>query len=348
MKHVIVLIIGILFLGSSVYSQDPQFSHFYAIPLQMGPAFAGSTGGTRVAINARDQWTAINQEYMTFSVMADHYFFGTRSGAGIVLYRDQAGAGKLATSIANLQYAYSVNITEEIALRAGLQMGLSHRAIDYSRLVFGDQLRFEDNVSVTSENSLYDSKTYLDFGTSFMGVISNFWVGATFDHIVQPNQSLMGHKSVVPMKLSLYSGGRFTYRTSQKRGRKMESIYLMLHYNEQLNFKQALLGAYWETNLSILGMWYRGIPFVKAYESYMNTDALIFMLGFRKGMFTFLYSYDFTLSKLVANTAGSHEITLTWNWHNTNAEKKARKRMNMVPCPMSDSPKTKYYKQKSF
>ncbi|MFO7867714.1 MAG: PorP/SprF family type IX secretion system membrane protein, partial [Bacteroidales bacterium] len=342
MRGVLIGIMSILIV-CSVYGQDPQFSHFYAIPLQMGPAFAGSTGGTRVALNARDQWTAINQEYMTFSVMADHYFYGTRSGGGIVLYRDQAGAGKMATSIANLQYAYSVNATKKIALRGGLQMGLSHRSIDYSRLVFGDQLRFDDNVPTTSENSLYDSKSYLDFGASFMTVISNFWMGVTADHIIQPNQSLMGHESIVPLKFSGYAGGKFSYRTSPQRGRKMETIYLMLHYNEQDNFKQAFAGAYWETNKSILGLWYRGIPFVKAYETYINNDALIFMLGFKKNMFTFLYSYDFTISKLVANTAGSHEITITWNWHSSNSDKKAKRNRNMVPCPMSDNPKTKYY-----
>ncbi|MFM8742085.1 MAG: type IX secretion system membrane protein PorP/SprF, partial [Cytophagales bacterium] len=37
----------------SVDAQDPQFSQFYAAPLYLNPAFAGSTNQNRVGINYR-------------------------------------------------------------------------------------------------------------------------------------------------------------------------------------------------------------------------------------------------------------------------------------------------------
>jgi len=348
MRIYVYIVLLFLCIGST-YAQDPHYSHFYAIPLQLGPSFAGATGGTRAALNFRDQWTAVKQEYFTFSIMADHYFTGTHNGAGIVLYRDQAGAGKLATSVATLQYAYSLNATKNIAFRPGLQVAFAQRSIDYSDIVFGDQLSFQGDRDFTSEPSLYESVNYMDFGASLLTVISNYWVGFTLDHIIQPNQSLLHEESLVPQRLSVYGGAKFSYKPpSQKKRRQRENIYVMLHYNEQNNAKQGYLGSYWEHNYGILGVWYRGIPFADAYDAYMNTDALIFMLGFKKSIFTCIYSYDFTISKLVSNTAGSHEITLSWNWQNSNTEKQKKKRMHVVPCPMSDGPKTQYHQQRSL
>src|SRR5690606_11967076 len=156
------------------------FSHMYAIPLFLGPSFAGSTGGSRVAINGRDQWTAVAQEYVSYSVSADHYFRGTNNGGGLVLFQDQAGAGNLTTSYAALQYAYSFNLAKHFSLRPGLQVAYANRKIDYSRLVFGDQLGIEEIKENTLEPQLEDGITYIDFSASLMGIYQKYWFGFTF------------------------------------------------------------------------------------------------------------------------------------------------------------------------
>ncbi len=340
----IIVVIILLLSMKHVQAQDPQFSHLYAMPLHMGPSFAGATGGTRAAINGRNQWTAVKQEYNTVSIMLDHYFYGTRNGAGIVLLRDQAGAGKLVNSTIQAQYAYSININKFIALRPGIQMSFAHRTIDYSKIVFGDQLDFIENRPNTIEPSLINSKKYIDFGASLLGMYNNVWFGGTLDHLVTPNQSLKNETSEVPLRLHIYSGARFKVQTTFNKKRKRENVYVMLHYNQQENFKQALYGSYWEHNNTIFGFWYRGMPYAKAYNNYINSDALVYMLGFKYYGLQFLYSYDFTLSKLTANTAGSHEITITWNWSSA-SEKLQKSKMKVVPCPMQENSRSRQHNQ---
>lgn len=331
-------------LGFFAHAQDPQFSHIYAMPLHMGPSFAGATGGTRAAINGRNQWTAVKQEYNTVSAMIDHYFYGTRSGAGIVLLRDQAGAGKLTTSNIQAQYAYSININKFIALRPGIQMSFVHRSIDYSKIVFGDQLDFIQDRPNSIEPSLIENTKYIDFGASLLSIFNNIWLGATVDHLVTPNQSLKNEKSEVPIRISIYSGARFSMQTKFNNKRKRENLYVMLHYNEQESFRQALYGSYWEHNNSIFGLWYRGMPYTKSYEQYINSDALVIMFGWKYYGLQCLYSYDFTLSKLTAYSAGSHEITLTYNW-NSISEKLQKSKMKVVPCPMQDNSRRPHHNQ---
>ncbi len=47
-KLMVLVVVLILAAGETVTAQDPQFSQFYAAPLYLNPAFAGSTGQARV------------------------------------------------------------------------------------------------------------------------------------------------------------------------------------------------------------------------------------------------------------------------------------------------------------
>ena len=52
-------------------AQDPQFTQFYANPLYLNPAFAGSSRCPRVNINYRNQWPALKETYITTSASYD-------------------------------------------------------------------------------------------------------------------------------------------------------------------------------------------------------------------------------------------------------------------------------------
>ena len=42
------------------YAQDPEFTQFYANPLYLNPAFAGTGRCPRIIMNYRNQWPAIS------------------------------------------------------------------------------------------------------------------------------------------------------------------------------------------------------------------------------------------------------------------------------------------------
>jgi hypothetical protein len=94
------------------------------------------------------------------------------------------------------------------------------------------------------------------------------------------------------------------------------------------------LGFYYTYQPLVIGAWYRGIPGLKGYEpGYGNNDAIIALIGFRnKQGFRFGYSYDLTISRLISNTAGSHEISLSYEWASPNAKPVRNRRRFLVPC----------------
>ena len=86
------------------------------------------------------------------------------------------------------------------------------------------------------------------------------------------------------------------------------------------------LGLYWYRNPLVFGFWYRGIPI---FNEEKRGDAIAFLIGYKIEQFSIGYSYDFTISKLLTSTGGSHEISLIYEFTTTRKKKK----MHMVPCP---------------
>ena len=93
------LLLGLL-LGVSITAsaQDPQFTQFYANPMYLNPAFAGSARCPRVAINYRNQWPALKKTYITTSASYDQHFDMLNGGVGLMVMNDKAGEGTIATT----------------------------------------------------------------------------------------------------------------------------------------------------------------------------------------------------------------------------------------------------------
>ena len=53
-------------LTTDVSGQDPEFTQFYANPLYLNPAFAGTARCSRVNLNYRNQWPGIYGTLMQY------------------------------------------------------------------------------------------------------------------------------------------------------------------------------------------------------------------------------------------------------------------------------------------
>ena len=71
-----------IFIGITANAQDPQFSQFYANPLLLNPAFVGSAGCSRFALNIRSQWSNIPGNYKTIGISYDKNLDSIKSGFG--------------------------------------------------------------------------------------------------------------------------------------------------------------------------------------------------------------------------------------------------------------------------
>lgn len=319
--------------GIRALAQDPQFSQFYAATTYLCPSFAGSTDGTRATLNYRNQWPAISGAFVTTALSVDHYFPKVRSGVGIIFMNDKAGTGNLRNTNFGVQYAYNLSINRSWSVRPALQLMYSQRSIDFNKLIFGDQLSF-NNIASSSiiETPTADKIGYIDFSTSALVFSEKIWAGIAFDHLLEPNQSLTGSTSKVPIKTSVFGGTKFYLKKSA--GLYEEEYFnVTFIYKHQEKFDQLDLGGYWFKKPLLLGVWYRGIPLVKSYKpEYINHDAFSLMAGIKYKQFVAGYSYDFTISRLRSSTGGSHEFSIIYEFNQDQHLVKKRKKV-VIACP---------------
>jgi type IX secretion system PorP/SprF family membrane protein len=205
-----------------------------------------------------------------------------------------------------------------------------NQAVDYSRLVFGDQLARGNDVG-TFENFVGRNVKYTDISGGLLYFTPKVWLGLGLHHLNQPNASLLLKEAIVPMKLSIHGGRRFKMNTPVI-VKNPVSIIAAFNYRMQGKYDQLDIGGYFERDPIFAGLWYRGIPLLKSYEQgYQNNDAIAVVIGTKVNDWRFGYSYDITISRLAANSGGAHEITMVYEL----ADKRKRKRMakrRVVPC----------------
>lgn len=327
MKKLIV----ILTLGFSVpgmLAQDAHYSQFYATQTYLNPAFAGSSVQHRLAGAYRNQWPSIPGGFQNYSFSYDRYAPNINSGFGFLATRDQAGSGALANTTATIQYAYEARLNRDWFFRPALQFSFNNRGINFGKLVFGDQLMRDDDV--TLEEAIGDPVNYFDLGSGFVITSKRLWLGAAVHHINQPNESLYGDVFTFNQrKYSVHGGYRFKFEP--RFARVKSSALVAFNYKQQDEFNQLDVGAYYELNPFVAGIWYRGLMTKSNGYGYANHDAVTIIVGWYDGPYKFGYSYDVTVSQLsVGASGGAHEITLSYEWADKRNKKLAKRRI--IPC----------------
>ncbi len=327
-----VFIIWLAFLAILCLGQDPQFSRFYSNALYMAPSFAGSTGDNRFAFTYRNQWPNIEIGYKTYTVSYDHYFEKLKSGTGVLFLRDVAGSGNLATTNFSLLYNFDFRIRNTIHVRPGMAFTYTQRSIDFNRLLWRDQMSAVGNAPTSGEVVSFDNTADLDFAVSGLVYSEDFWIGTCVDHLLHPNQSLYEQEfadenlALLATKVQVFGGWRLVVREQLMRPTPTV-LQLAFLYKNQAHYNQLDLGFYWNYEPLVLGIWYRGIPI---FSELVNNDAVVLLIGLKTKRYNIGYSYDFTTSRLIAASGGSHELSFAFTFNQPNKKRRPKK---MVPCP---------------
>lgn len=324
------LVIGTVLAVATTTAQDAQFTQFYAVPTYISPAFAGTGLQTRFGLAVRDQWPAFPGAFVTTNFAIDHFLQDVNSGIGLLVTHDKAGSGALRYTNVSGQYAYEIELKRKVFLRPALQLGWASHSVDYSKLVFGDQLARGGNVG-TYEYMNGTSINYADFGGGLLFFTPRYWAGIGLHHLNRPNQSLLGNEARIPIKFSAHGGWRTTFRTPVIREHP-QNLVLAFNYRAQEKYDQLDLGGYFERDPFYAGLWYRGIPLFKRYEAgYANRDAIAVLVGAIINDMRIGYSYDLTVSRLAGQSGGAHEITLGYEIA-SRGKKRSMSRRRVVPC----------------
>ncbi len=306
-----IIFICLLSIGGRLSAQDPVFSQFFSSPLNLNPAFAGTTHAPRIALNYRNQWSSIFNAYVTYAVSYDQYFENIKSGIGFSGMVDHAGDGIYNTGRFNITYAYRLPITDEIFLKGGVQAGLYQVSLDWDRLVFLDQLDpFDGQTTISEENRPEQlSRGAFDISSGLLVYSKMFYAGFSAHHLNTPNESLLnineGLLDGLPMRFTMHGGAQFSLTKSNK-SKFPAFISPNLMYTRQKTFQQVNLGTYVSLGPIFGGAWFR--------HTFNNSDAAIFLVGYSKNILKIGYSYDWTISELQSESNGSHEISIILNF----------------------------------
>ncbi len=316
-KSSVTFIICFFLAVVSAWSQDQVFSQFFAAPLQLNPALTGVTQAPRITLNYRNQWPTLPNAYTSYAATYDQYFGKIKSGLGVSLLSDQAGDGIFITNRITASYSYTLSLDEDLFVRGGLEAGVEQKYLNWNKLIFLDQLDpltgpvdEGGNPFPTEEGRPAQLTTfYPDFSAGLLAYSSKFYAGLTIKHINAPDESFLDTPTdfgVVPLMFSIHGGAEINLTNPYNNGRKPAFISPNLLFAKQGNFQQLNVGAYVSAWYIYGGAWFR--------HTFSNSDAAIFLVGFRKGIVKLGYSYDLTISGLSGKTGGAHEVSLILNF----------------------------------
>ena len=325
-------------------AQDIQFSMFYAVPLYINPAFAGSRHANRAMLHHRFQWASQEGRYYTTMASFDTYSMKYNSGIGAMLMYDYGNT--LTSTILQLQYAYELRLNSVHTLRFGLQGGFMQTAV--SSLTLPQDV---SNDGLSGKKSFGGTNFFApDISAGILWYAKRLYVSLSFHHLNRPQYSLLNNSdSRWPTKLTLTGGYKIPIRFGGDDGTHTVPVTMSvtptITYKKQMGAvgpyfegtgsgDQVDLGIYYTYNWLIAGLWYRGIPFTGLKDErtgrvYNNNESVVFLIGASYQSFGVGYAYDLTVSTQSTRTGGSHEINLSYVFRT----KHTKKPLKSLPCP---------------
>jgi type IX secretion system PorP/SprF family membrane protein len=320
----------LLFYTILCQGQDPLFSQFYAMPLQINPAFAGSSFAPRFGVGYRYQWPGLNRAYTTYAAFYEQSLDRLNSGIGFNLEGDDAGNGILKTTRFSANYAYRVMMNEYTGFKIGIEAGGIQTALNWDKLIFPDQI---DPIG-GAQNPSFETRpdqlttTRLDLSAGLLFFSKRAWVGTALKHLNTPDEAFVLTGSNLnrglPIRFTLHGGFDIPLREGNKAhpGAFISPNILVV---SQGPFQQVNAGAYLGIGAFHFGTWFR--------HTTENADALILMAGIKQGVFKLGVTYDATVSRLANVSGGTYEMTMSFLLDQDENLKKKKRREQTAECP---------------
>ncbi len=301
-KYLIILIFTI-FNILKINAQEPTFTQFYANPIYLNPAFAGSNKCPRINMNYRNEWPNLSGNYITYSASYDQYAKNINGGIGLLATYDQQGKGTINTSMIGLIYSYHLKVNRKFSMLFGARASYYQKSLDRNKLTFGDMIDPRKGfIYNTGDQIGNQSKQFFNASLGMVGFSKHFFFGLAAFNLNQPNESLITNgASPQKIRLTAHAGADIKIG-SRSRYSKPTSLMPNIIFQYQQGFMEMNIGTYVKHGNLTFGAWYR------------NKDAFILSLGINTKSFRLGYSYDVTVSKLNNGVSGgSHEVSLGLN-----------------------------------
>lgn len=302
-----------IMINIQIMAQDHIYSQFFNAPIYLNPSLTGQfEGDIRMNLIYRNQWSSLSGDLSYISASADLNISKFAGGVGLMFNRSSEGTAFLVKNNAAATYSYSVGGDDFVA-SFGIQAGFTNRRIDWSKLVFSDQIDMRlgyipGSVSAAQPPDV-DSKIFFDAAAGTNIVFRNLMAGIAVHHINKPDESFSGTVAKLPMRITANASFRiplsYGYYSNQDEG-----SYLIpsVVYYKQASSSSMSAGAQFKFRGLNAGLWYRT-------GAQNGPDAIVISLifdllkGGRNGEKLRLgISHDATTSKInYTNTSGTTE-----------------------------------------
>ena len=311
-------IIILFFSIKMTYAQDAEFSQYYANPIYLNPAFAGSENYTRIALSYKSLLPSSYGSYTNYSASVDRYFDALGGGLGFQIMNDRQSQGIINNLGFSLVYAYHAKLTNKWAVSTGLKLGYNMNTLDARSVVLPDMIDPVDGVSsATSESGLYQKTQYFDFSFGMLTWFDNYYLGAAVDHLSEPQSS-----GPIDRKYTVHGGMEIPFYNSIYRVNMTVSPNFI--YQQQGSSSKINLGVYLNRAYFTGGAWLKT-------NTQFNFTGAVAMLGFVTDYSIFAYSYDIPFYKggFDGIINGAHEVTFVYKF----MYKSKRKKIKAIKCP---------------
>lgn len=314
MKKLIVAVMGMLaVIANNVYAQiDPHFSQYYANPLWLNPGLTGVTDGAyRANINAKQQWSNLNDGYLTVGASFDAAPTKNLAFGGMVI-NQRAGSVNYnqLNALASASYRIRFGQAGDKIVNFGLQAGIINKSIDISRITLGSQ--YNPTVGYDSGlgfNENFEARNFtapdINAGVMFFDAADykkiNVFAGLSVSHLNRPKDKFIGGDAKIPMRYTAHGGARLKIN-------QMFDITPNALFLKQGNAQQVAVGAYAQMMLNTQTDLLFG-------TNYRVDDAAIAFLGFHIKSMVFGVSYGFNTSALNRATGnkGGLELSISFS-----------------------------------
>ncbi|NCC72813.1 MAG: type IX secretion system membrane protein PorP/SprF [Sphingobacteriia bacterium] len=305
----------------TIQAQDFPFSQFYANPLYLNPALAGSDYCIRAGINYRNQWPSLPGAFLNYSASVDGFSEFLNGGLGLQVSYDKQGEASVTHFQVSGIYSYRLTLSRDVEARLALQAGYGQRGVNWNELILPSGLSGNQTVMPDFFNG---NVNFPDFAAGFLlGYDNRFFLGSAVHHPTQPEIGFFENQQYkLGMKLTFHAGAHFGGNDNYHRSyRSNLEISPNILYQQQDEFRHLNLGSYFTLSPFVAGLWFR--------HAFNNSDAIILLIGLDHEQYRFGYSYDYTLSSLTNAAGGAHEVSFSYVFPCS----KKSKRPKAIKCP---------------
>ena len=343
---IIIILTGISW---SISAQDAFFSQYYLAPIQFNPALTGTANGCdRISLMYKSQWTRLYQNYQYAFASYEKLKDGIHGAYGISLNRNEEGNGVLTRTFFTGTYGYHMLLSNTSRLYVGFQASLFNRTIDFSKLIYRDQL--DPRFGVTKPSAalpIVNSRFAPDFSTG-IAFRNNFnknqgmLIGLAVKHLTSPDESLLGFDQVnLNTTWTLHGSFSHNFQTNNEYRRLIQAISPQFVLQKQGAFEMGQIGIMAKSDYFTVSAFYR-------WNSYLLNlnypDAVVMAVRIQnfkakelkqvKNPFESGFAYDLTANAIGFNGLGpSYEIGFATMPHGVSCDGPGEMYKNQIRIP---------------